>query len=213
MGCGKSKIKPDSYKKQQPVINEKDSQLIDMKLCRDSLAERRNQLYKFIDAERKKAIDFHKLGRKDQAISCMKRKMSMEQMVKVTSGYYDNVSKLIGELESSNVALEVVNVMEGANEILDVVLSDLDIDKIEALKERIEDKMEQVDGLSEAIGTLSGVPSDEEAEAELSKLDEINLSDFHIPKEPIKVPKESNTSSQNVIETEPPQQEMELALA
>ena len=84
-------------------------------------------------------------GRKEQALSHIKRKMSYEKMVGVTSAYYDNIVRIIGELENSMVARDVVALMEGANESLGIALEELNPERIESLRESLEDKFDQIE--------------------------------------------------------------------
>ena len=66
-------------------------------------------------------------------------------MIQVTSNYYDNMVKIIDEIEQASATIDVQNALEVGNEILGVVLEDLDIERISQLQESIEDKYNQVD--------------------------------------------------------------------
>ncbi|KAH7823298.1 Vacuolar protein sorting 20A (Vps20A) [Monocercomonoides exilis] len=199
--------------KQPPALNERDNQILDLKLARDDLSQRREQLYLNIDQEKRNAVNLFKIGRKDQAISCMKRKINYEKMIKVTSGYYDNISKLLAELEQSEISLNVVEMMESANEALSIALDDLDPDRIEELKAQIEEKNEKIDELHGVFEQFMIAPTDEEAEHELSLLNgqEVDLSEMAVPSSPIaineetegKVEKQSVDSCKGQMELEP----------
>ena len=86
-----------------------------------------------------------KEGRKEQAISCVKKKVSYEKMINVTSSYYDNIVRLINEIEQASITVDVTSILEGANETLGVVLEDLNPQRLEQLRDSIEDKFGQME--------------------------------------------------------------------
>ena len=66
-------------------------------------------------------------------------------MITITSGYYDNIVKIIGEIEQATATEGVLTVLEGANDVLGIALENLDPDRIADLKDSIQEKFSQVD--------------------------------------------------------------------
>ena len=65
--------------------------------------------------------------------------------MKVTSGYYDNTVKLISEIEQGSITSQVDSVLEGANDTLGIILDDLNPERLESLKDSIQERFGQLE--------------------------------------------------------------------
>ncbi|KAH7823936.1 Vacuolar protein sorting 20C (Vps20C) [Monocercomonoides exilis] len=156
-------------KKEVPKVDIQ-ARLQQMQRSIQTLTDRRNFLEMksqqcLIDAKAAK-----QRGQKAIAVSKMKEKMSADKNLKRISGYIDNLNAVKFKLEEGVQTKVVVDAYTVADQGLTEITNDLDPDKIDDLRDNLDDKLADFEERQDSLSRpMAGVIGDEEAEAELAK--------------------------------------------
>ncbi|KAK2960734.1 putative Snf7 [Blattamonas nauphoetae] len=153
-----------------PLLSEKDTAILQVKLQRDELQQKRELLYGQIEEEKKKALEFKRAGKTQQALSCLKKKKMLENQSQLVSISYDQVNKMLIDIEQAGMTAKMTNAMLAANVVMKKELDQITESDMEALRDLMDDNQEKVDAVNAILTSNVDSQLDEDAEEALNAL-------------------------------------------
>ncbi|KAK0178621.1 hypothetical protein PV327_007497 [Microctonus hyperodae] len=174
-----------SKKKSQSRVTEHDKAVLQLKQTRDKIKQYQKRIEQSIEKDREIAKKLLQNGRKERALSLLRKKKFQEQVLFKTDSQLENLEKMVHDLEFAQVEAKVIDGLKIGNVALKTLHDILNIDDIEKV---MDETREGIEKQQELDNLLSGVLTEEdegEAEAELDALlaEEFNETAPEVPKE------------------------------
>ncbi|XP_028413186.1 charged multivesicular body protein 6-like isoform X2 [Dendronephthya gigantea] len=185
MGGLFSKKKPEKESR----ITEQDKAILALKQQRDKLKQYQKKIQLNLEKERQVAKDLLKNGKKDKAMSLLKKKRVQERLLSETDGQLDNLEQMVQDIEFAQIQSQVVEGLKVGNECLDKMHKLLSIEDVEKIMEDTQEGIEYQREIDELLATNL---SEEDEDAVLSELEEITKT-MEMPSVPTQEPVEGIT--------------------
>jgi charged multivesicular body protein 4 len=144
----------------------------------ETLEKREEHLQRKIDNEVKQARDFSKANKKQQALTCIKRKKMYEKQLEQIMGAKTTLETQRLALESMNINREALQAQQlGARAMEAEVRRMGGVDAVENTMDQVEDGLQDADEIGQAMGRAIGAADadDDELLAELEELEQDGL--------------------------------------
>lgn len=174
-------------RKKQTRVTEQDKAVLQLKQQRDKLKQYQKKIELNLQKEREVAKKLLKDGKKERALSLLKKKRYQEQLLQKTDNQLDTLELMVQEIEFAQVEAQVVEGLKVGNECLDKMHKMLSLDDVENIMEETKEGIEYQQEIDEL---LSGGLTDEDEEAVLAELealtkgDEVKVDDVQLPTVP-----------------------------
>ncbi|XP_046855725.1 LOW QUALITY PROTEIN: charged multivesicular body protein 6-A-like [Xenia sp. Carnegie-2017] len=179
-------------------ITEQDKAILALKQQRDKLKQYQKKIQLNLEKERQVAKELLKNGKKEKAMSLLKKKRLQEQLLNQTDGQLDNLEQMVQDIEFAQIQSKVVEGLKYGNECLDKMHKLLSIEDVEKIMEETQEGIEYQREIDAILGTNL---SQEDEDAILSELEEIKKG-IEMPSATINEP-ENNFVLPDVPSTEP----------
>ncbi|KAF2073545.1 hypothetical protein CYY_005130 [Polysphondylium violaceum] len=169
-------------------ISNTDKAVLDLKIQRDKLKQLQTQINLVILRETAIAKECAKSNKKPQALLALKKKKYQEKMLEDSLQNLSNVEELINNIEQSEIQVQIFESLKKGNNALKDIQKELSLEDVEKLMEETEEAIQYQNDISEA---LSGKFSQDEEDALLQELDDMEKQMLQlpdVPKDKIDVP-------------------------
>lgn len=149
-----------------PKITAQDKAIFQLKQQRDKLKQYQKRLNTIIEKQTdlaKKAV----LNKQPQkAKFYLRSKKQQESVINTTFDQLNNLEKLIGTIEYKLIEKDVVYGLQQGNRVLQKLNNEMQVEKIYALIDQLEDEKLKVDEVSELLGGANQLNRSEEEEVD-----------------------------------------------
>ncbi|XP_057320555.1 charged multivesicular body protein 6 [Microplitis mediator] len=175
------------FSKKKPVsrVTEQDKAVLQLKQARDKIKHYQKRIEQNIEKDRELAKKLIQSGRKERALSLLRKKKFQEQVLSNTDSQLENLERMVHDLEFAQVEAKVLDGLKIGNTALKKLHEILSIDEIEKVMDETRDGVEKQRELDDL---LMGQLTDEDegqVEAELDALiaDEVKESVPEVPQD------------------------------
>ena len=206
-------------KKKDSKVNDHDIAVLKLKGARDKLEIYQKRLEIVIEEEVKQARILLSQGKKDRALTLMRRKKMQERMIITANGQLDNVLTMIDDVQVAQANIEISNAMKAGLSTLQSLQKELDVETAQKLMDDTAEAYAIADEINQILSESLSPEDDEEAYESLmvlakeqdekdaailkAKLDAVNTSDLD--------PLTSNTTNPTIEEPVKEERTMQAA--
>ncbi|XP_008553024.1 charged multivesicular body protein 6 [Microplitis demolitor] len=160
------------FSKKKPVsrVTEQDKAVLQLKQARDKIKHYQKRIEQNIEKDRELAKKLIQSGRKERALSLLRKKKFQEQVLSNTDSQLENLERMVHDLEFAQVEAKVLDGLKIGNTALKKLHEILSIGEIEKVMDETRDGVEKQRELDDL---LMGQLTDEDegqVEAELDAL-------------------------------------------
>ncbi|KAK0076103.1 hypothetical protein PV325_005857 [Microctonus aethiopoides] len=159
-----------SKKKPQSRVTEHDKAVLQLKQTRDKIKQYQKRIEQSIEKDREIAKKLLQNGRKDRALSLLRKKKFQEQVLFKTDSQLENLEKMVHDLEFAQVEARVIDGLKIGNVALKTLHDILNIDDIEKVMDETREGIEKQQELDNLLSGVLTEEDEDEAEAELDAL-------------------------------------------
>lgn len=154
-------------------VDEEDVSILDLKSQRDQLVGQRRRVEKMVGKDVDLIKTLMAAGNKDKAMLALKRKKLHEQMVLDCGNHVTNLDGLIMNIESARQQREIVHALADGVATMKKIQKEIGgADYVQRLMDEQADLADEMADINEALASSSVTVDDDEALAELQKLEE-----------------------------------------
>ncbi|KXJ28552.1 charged multivesicular body protein 6 [Exaiptasia diaphana] len=190
----------------KPEITEQDKAVLALKQQRDKLKKYQKKIEQNLEKERQLAKELLQQGKKNKAKLLLKKKRYQEQLLERTDNQLENLEKMTQDIEFAQVQIQVAEGLKKGNECLHQLHEIMSIEEVERI---MDETKEAVEYQKEIDDLLSGGLSDEDNDAVLKELEELqdavgeklpevpkNDLEINLPEAPTQEPAEKKTKTE-----------------
>lgn len=140
MGCllsSRSQHRQEALVQEKPKsrVNETDQAVLRIKLKRDNILAKRNDLQRRVDKNMVTIKQLVKAKRKDEAIYYLGKKKLLEQSLKSISDKLQYIETRINKIEEVQDDVEFTNIVSDSNQVLQKLMQQVDVDAVREANE------------------------------------------------------------------------------
>ncbi|EMG50913.1 CHMP6 Charged multivesicular body protein 6 [Candida maltosa Xu316] len=157
-----------------PKITAQDKAIFQLKQQRDKLKQYQKRINVIIDKQTELAKKAIVNKQPERAKFYLRSKKQQESVITTTFEQLNNLEKLIGTIEFKLIEKDVVYGLQQGNKVLQKLNNEMQVEKIDALLDQLEDEKLKVDEVSELLGTGSQLNrlEEDQVDLELKNLEE-----------------------------------------
>ncbi|XP_034948584.1 charged multivesicular body protein 6-A [Chelonus insularis] len=159
-----------SKKKPQSRVTEHDKAVLQLKQARDKIKQYQKRIEQNIEKDRELAKKLIKNGRKERALSLLRKKKFQEQVLSKTDGQLENLERMVHDLEFAQIETKVIDGLKIGNIALKKLHDILSISEIEKVMDETKEGIEKQREIDELISGELTAEDEDEVVAELDAL-------------------------------------------
>ena len=149
-----------------PKITAQDRAIFQLKQQRDKLKQYQKRLNTIIEKQTELAKKAVLNKQPEKAKFYLRSKKQQESVISTTFDQLNNLEKLIGTIEFKLIEKDVVYGLQQGNKVLQKLNNEMQVEKIDALIDQLEDEKLKVDEVSELLGSVDQLNRSEEDEVD-----------------------------------------------
>ncbi|EEB11238.1 Charged multivesicular body protein, putative [Pediculus humanus corporis] len=158
------------FSRKKTRITEQDKAILQLKQQRDKLRQYQKKIENNLGRDRELAKTLIQNGRKERALSLLRKKRFQEEQLNKLDKMLENIEKMTTDLEFTQVEMNVIEGLKAGNVALKKLHEIISVDDVERIMDETRDgieKQQEIDNL------LHGALTEEDEEAVLDELNEI----------------------------------------
>merc|ERR1712142_730118 len=144
-------------------ITEQDKAVLGLKQQRDKLNQYKKRIERNLEKEREVAKTLLKQGKKDKALTLLKKKRYQENLLSKCDGQMDTIQQMIDNLEFAQIEMKVVEDLKAGNESLKRLHSLMSVEDVERILDETRDAVEYQKEIDDLLSGADLTQEDEDA--------------------------------------------------
>lgn len=163
---------------QAPELLEKDKAVLDLKRQRDRLKKYQKQAEAIIVREVEIAKILILKGDKKKALLCLKKKKYQQSCIEKLEVQLLNLEGMVNSIEFASMQNEVFKALEIGKNALEELNSQMSLEDVEKLMDDTAEAIAYQEEIGQALGTALSAVDEDEIEAELAALEELEAAEL-----------------------------------
>ncbi|CAD6206881.1 GSCOCG00010119001-RA-CDS [Cotesia congregata] len=160
------------FSKKKPVsrVTEQDKAVLQLKQARDKIKTYQRRIEQNLEKDRELAKKLLQSGRKERALSLLRKKKFQEQVLSKTDNQLENLERMVHDLEFAQIETKVIDGLKIGNSALKMLHDVLSIDEIEKVMDETREGLEKQKELDDLLMGQLTDEDESQVEAELDAL-------------------------------------------
>ncbi|KAH0561733.1 charged multivesicular body protein 6 [Cotesia glomerata] len=160
------------FSKKKPVsrVTEQDKAVLQLKQARDKIKTYQRRIEQNLEKDRELAKKLLQSGRKERALSLLRKKKFQEQVLSKTDNQLENLERMVHDLEFAQIETKVIDGLKIGNSALKTLHDVLSIDEIEKVMDETREGLEKQKELDDLLTGQLTDEDESQVEAELDAL-------------------------------------------
>ncbi|XP_074106090.1 vacuolar protein sorting 20 [Cotesia typhae] len=160
------------FSKKKPVsrVTDQDKAVLQLKQARDKIKTYQRRIEQNLEKDRELAKKLLQSGRKERALSLLRKKKFQEQVLTKTDKQLENLERMVHDIEFAQIETKVIDGLKIGNSALKMLHNVLSIDEIEKVMDETREGLEKQKELDDLLMGQLTDEDESQVEAELDAL-------------------------------------------